>query len=105
VDKITLHLGDLRLDLDSSTAAFMTTVYQHLKKHISHKGFNDYFKPLKRLGRGSFAAVYLIESKATGKRLAAKVFSREGQKLGYKGKEALEKEIENLKLLSHPNII
>ena len=37
--------------------------------------------------------------------MAAKVFSRTGHKLGYKGKESLEQEIHFLKLLEHPNII
>lgn len=32
---------------------------------ISHKGFNDFFKPIKRLGKGAFATVYLIEHKIT----------------------------------------
>ena len=35
-------------------------VYKKLKTIHSHKGFEDYFKPLKRLGKGSFAVVYLI---------------------------------------------
>jgi len=52
---------------------------------ISHKGFNEYFKPIKRLGRGAFATVYLIEHKFTKNQYAAKVFSREGQKLEFKG--------------------
>lgn len=57
---------------------------------LSHKGFNDYFKPIKRLGKGAFATVYLIEHRITKERWAAKVFSREGQKLEFKGQEALE---------------
>ena len=83
----------------------MTKLYKKLKLTNSHQGFNDYFKPLKRLGRGSFAAVYLIESKYTGEKFAAKVFAKEGQKLEYKGRESLENEIKTIKLLSHPNII
>jgi hypothetical protein len=51
-------------------------LYQILKKSHSHKGFNEYFKPIKRLGRGSFATVYLIEHKIIGCRFAAKVFAR-----------------------------
>jgi serine/threonine protein kinase len=37
--------------------------------------------------------------------LAAKVFSREGQKIGFMGHESLQSEIHMLKTLSHPNII
>lgn len=37
--------------------------------------------------------------------MAAKVFSKEGHKLEYKGKESLVKEIDYLRGLEHPNII
>lgn len=63
--------------------------YQMFKKHLPHKGFGDYFKPLRRLGKGAFATVYLVEHKHTNQLLAAKVFSKEGQKLEVKGTEAL----------------
>lgn len=57
-----------------------------MKRLISHKGFNEFYKPLKRLGRGTFATVYLIEHKFTKTKKAAKVFSYEGQKIEFKGK-------------------
>lgn len=41
----------------------------------------------------------------TGEKLAAKVFSREGQKIGHMGQESLLNEIRLLKELNHPNII
>ena len=37
--------------------------------------------------------------------MAAKVFTRQGHQLSFKGKESLEKEIDYLKRLDHPNII
>lgn len=40
IDKITLHSGENKLELNSSNGTFITTFYQYLKKHISHKGFN-----------------------------------------------------------------
>ena len=57
---------------------------------MGHKGFNDFYKPIKRLGRGTFATVYLVEHKYTGMRRAAKVFSKVGQNIEFMGKEALE---------------
>lgn len=51
-----------------------------------HKGFNEFYKPIRRLGRGSFATVYLVEHRYTFVRKAAKVFSKEGQKIEFKGK-------------------
>ena len=80
-------------------------LYSKLKRCISHKGFNEFYKPLKRLGRGTFATVYLIEHKYTKTKMAAKVFSYEGQKIEFKGKEALENEIKTLREIDHPNLI
>lgn len=57
-----------------------------MSRKYNHKGFSEFYKPLRRLGRGTFATVYLVEHKYTGKRKAAKVFSREGQKIELKGK-------------------
>ena len=64
---------------------------------MSHKGFTDFYKPIKRLGRGNFATVYLVEHKHTGIRRAAKVFSKVGQGIEYMGTEALANEIKTLK--------
>lgn len=83
----------------------MQRIYLKLKREISHKGFNDIFKPLKRLGRGSFATVYLVQHKVTGEKFAAKVFSREIQKIGFMGHESLQTEIDMLRTLDHRNII
>jgi len=49
--------------------------------------------------------VYLIEHKYTGERFAAKVFSRESQKIEYKGRESLENEIKMIQTLDNPHII
>lgn len=46
--------------VNASSQDTMEQVYKQLKKVISHNGVNDYLKPLKRLGRGTFAAVYLM---------------------------------------------
>lgn len=73
------------------------TLYCKLKRYISHKGFSQFYKPLKRLGRGTFATVYLIEHKYTKLKKAAKVFSYEAQKIEFKGKQALENEIKTLR--------
>lgn len=67
----------------------MANLYAELCRCISVKGFNDYYKPLKRLGRGNFASVYLVEHKFTRKVFAAKVFGRCQQYLELDGKAAL----------------
>jgi hypothetical protein len=33
---------------------------EEIGRVLSFKGFNDYFRPLKRLGRGNFASVYMV---------------------------------------------
>jgi serine/threonine protein kinase len=51
-------------------------LYLKLRNVLTHKGFNEFYKPIKRLGRGTFATVYLVEHRVTGVRRAAKVFSK-----------------------------
>lgn len=85
--------------------ALINEVYSSLKYTISHKGFNDYFKPLKRLGKGAYATVYLIQHKFTKQKFAAKVFSRQAQKVSFEGYQSLQNEVRMLRELRHPNII
>ncbi len=47
--------------------------------------FHDDFKAIKMIGKGSFAKVYLVESKANGKSYAVKAFTKEGVILSNKG--------------------
>ena len=39
--------------------------------------FHEEYKAIKMIGRGSFAKVYLVESKTTGKSYAVKAFTKE----------------------------
>lgn len=80
-------------------------IYSKMVRSFTHKGFNEFYRPIKRLGRGSFATVYLVQHRFTQVRRAAKVFSKEGQKIEFKGKEALENEIKTLRTIDHPNLI
>lgn len=103
--EIRIHCNGQHMILTNNGNDVLKEVYNKLRMLISHKGFSDWFKPVKKLGRGAFATVYLVESKITKLQFAAKVFSREGQKLEFKGQEALLNEIRTLRFLSHPNII
>jgi hypothetical protein len=62
---IVIFHNDQEMQLLIEEKSYLEKIYRYLKNIISHKGFNDYFRPLKRLGRGSFAAVYLVEHKIT----------------------------------------
>lgn len=59
---------------------------------ITHKGFHASFKPLRKLGQGSFATVYLAEDVMKGEKTAVKVFSKEKAFRG-EGRRAIEYEI------------
>lgn len=48
-----------------------------LGRLICQGGFHRQFKPVRKLGRGASASVYEIASLEDGRRLAAKVFSKE----------------------------
>ncbi|EZF13039.1 serine/threonine protein kinase [Trichophyton rubrum D6] len=61
--------------------------------------FRRKFKWIKKLGNGSFGAVYLFESRLTREKFACKVAVDPG------AQEALLREVAILKRLHHPNII
>lgn len=48
-----------------------------LRKRLNQKGFHQIFKPLKKIGKGSFATVFLVEKLATKEMFACKAFSKE----------------------------
>lgn len=47
-----------------------------LKKHLNQKGFHEAFKPIKKIGKGNFASVYLAEKIQDKKKYAVKAFSK-----------------------------
>lgn len=47
--------------------------------------FHEEYKAVKMIGRGSFAKVYLVESKSTGKTYAVKAFTKESIIVSNKG--------------------
>lgn len=48
----------------------------HLSKFLNQKGFHAQFKPIKKLGKGNFATVYLVARIEDGKKFAVKAFSK-----------------------------
>lgn len=58
--KITVHKGKYEMVIECKDKTKLTQIYTKLKLLLSHKGFNDFFRPIKRLGKGAFATVYLI---------------------------------------------
>ena len=58
-----------------------------------------------RLGQGSFAVVYKIRAKATGKFYAGKFFKNQLAHMGPKDQLGIKRELEIMKEIFHPFII
>ena len=44
----------------------------YLKDHLNQRGFHEQFKPFKKIGKGNFASVYLVEKLEDQKNYAVK---------------------------------
>jgi serine/threonine protein kinase len=64
-------------------------------------GFHKNYKAIKKIGKGAFASVYLVESYSDGQKYAAKMFSKKMVYSEDNGKESLDLEIEVMKKLNH----
>lgn len=49
-----------------------------LAKKINQRGFHELFKPIKKIGKGNFATVYLVNKLEDNQKYAVKAFSKEG---------------------------
>ncbi len=47
-----------------------------LRAKINQRGFHEQFKPIKKIGKGNFAAVYLAQKLEDGNSYAVKAFSK-----------------------------
>ena len=77
----------------------------HLNTVFIQTDFHDTYEPIKMLGRGSFACVYLVRNKETGKKFAVKSFTKQSIKEQSRGIESLKNEISILKSLNHNNTV
>ncbi len=62
---------------------------EHISKRLNLRGFHEIFKPIKKVGKGNFASVYLVVKHEDKKKYAVKAFSKEGTYSEDKGKESL----------------
>jgi serine/threonine protein kinase len=76
-----------------------------LKNKLNQRGFHEQFKPIKKIGKGNFASVYLAQKLEDGQSYAVKAFSKEAAYSEENGKECLIKEIEVMRCLDHNNIM
>jgi len=60
-----------------------------LARRINQRGFHELFKPIKKIGKGNFASVYLAIRLEDDRKFAIKAFSKEATYGEDKGKESL----------------
>ena len=48
-----------------------------LENHLNQRGFHQDFRPIKKIGKGNFASVYMAENTKDNKKYAIKAFSKE----------------------------
>ncbi len=48
-----------------------------LKRHLNQIGFHEHYKPIKKIGKGNFASVYLVQSMKDQRQCAVKAFAKE----------------------------
>ncbi|CAD8048082.1 unnamed protein product [Paramecium primaurelia] len=78
---------------------------QFLGKKMNQTGFHQYFKVYKKIGKGSFASVYLAQRIEDGTRMAVKAFCKNAVYKEENGKDGLINEIQIMRILDHPNLM
>ncbi|CAD8137365.1 unnamed protein product [Paramecium octaurelia] len=78
---------------------------QFLGKKMNQTGFHQYFKVYKKIGKGSFASVYLAQRIEDGTKMAVKAFCKNAVYKEENGKEGLINEIQIMRILDHPNLM
>lgn len=63
-------------ELLSSETHRLVVWEKELEKHLNKRGFHEEFKPIKKIGKGNFAAVYLATRLSDQARVAVKAFSK-----------------------------
>lgn len=69
--------SDQFINLYSNNNKVIEQWKNELLKKINYAGFHNLFKAVKKLGRGTFAAVFEIERYKDGKKFAAKAFAKQ----------------------------
>lgn len=72
---------------------------------INQRGFHQLFKPIKKIGKGNFASVYLVQKFEDDRKYAVKAFSKEGTFSQENGKESLINEIQLMRQFHHKNLM
>ena len=76
-----------------------------LKLKLNQRGFQEFFKPMKKLGKGTFATVFSARKFEDNNVYAIKAFSKEATFSEVNGRATVKKELEIMRCLSHKNIM
>lgn len=74
-----------------------------MRAYLNQVAFHEHYRPIKKIGKGNFASVYLVENVRDGCQCAVKAFAKEAAYSEKKGKECLIKEIEIMRHLNNPH--
>lgn len=75
-----------------------------LSKYMIRTDFHQRYHISKQIGEGSFAKVYLVTNKKTGKKYAVKAFNKDFAIRQNRGKDSIKSEISTLMEVNHQNI-
>lgn len=92
-------------DLWAPTLEELDEWKKHLGKYTVLTDFHQKFTPVKMIGRGSFARVYLVEDNKTKEKFAVKAFCKEHLAQQKTGRVSLMNEIKILHRLRHQNVM
>lgn len=92
-------------DIFSIDAGVYDEWRQQLPRVFVQSDFHTKYETKKCIGKGSFARVYLVVSRQTGRNFAVKAFSKDFLLGQPKGRDSVINEIQVMRRLKHPNII
>lgn len=76
-----------------------------LTRSCNLSGFHQHYKAKKKIGKGSFASVYLVDELNSGQKFAVKAFCKEVAYQEATGEESIRNEIGIMRSVEHVNLI
>jgi len=65
------------MQIHSQNKEIFMALIPYFRIRVNLANFHAHFKAIKKIGKGNFASVYLVESTQTGDSYAVKAFSKE----------------------------
>lgn len=74
---LKFEMGEEVCYLFNSNAQTLKSLREFLASRLNQRGFHELFKPIKKIGKGNFASVYLAIRLEDERKFAIKAFSKE----------------------------